>query len=138
MQLTTSPAPTSGYSGPVPPEIGGTAGAVGNSQAPASKLTSKERHAISETIWRRFGVEPVGPPPRDPQEFRAWKVEGQMRGTLNFLGIAKTLDEHAEEQGLEAIRRFPLCPQCAKDEIANEQYELLGEPPYQISVCRAH
>lgn len=106
--------------------------------AAARPLTPKERAAIAESIWRRSQFEPVAPEPLEPDARRAWRLDGQTRATLNFLGVAKTLDEHAEEQGVDAIRRFPLCPACAKDETANEACELIGAPPFQISVCRAH
>lgn len=105
---------------------------------PSRPLTPRERAAISEAIWRRFVFEPIGPEPLEYADRRAWRVEGLTRATLNFLSVSRTIDEHADAQGVEAIRRFPICAACAKDPAGNEACELLGEPPYQISVCQAH
>jgi hypothetical protein len=102
------------------------------------RLTPRERNAIMQRVWERLAFEPIGPEPEAPELRRAWRVEGQTRATLNFLGVARTLDEHAEEQGLEAIRRFPLCAACAKDEVANDDWVLRGDAPFQVSVCKAH
>lgn len=140
--ITTSPAPTSGYgdanglaaSSALP--IGVTS--AGNSQGPARRLTPREQAAIDQSILRRVTFEPTRLEPEGLDARRAWRVEGMTRATLNFLGISRTLDEHAEEQGLDAIRPFPICPACAKDETANEVLDLIGEPPYQVSVCRTH
>lgn len=105
---------------------------------PDRRLTPRERAAVGQAIWQRFVFEPAGPEPDAPDARRAWRVEGQLRASLNFLGVAKTLDEHADELGLEPIRRFPLCPACSKDERANEDWVLVDTPPLQISRCRAH
>src|SRR5689334_22273165 len=129
----TATAPTSGYVGTSDDRL-----APGTPPAPSRPLSSKERAAISETIWRRMCFESVTPEPTDFAAKRAWRVDGQVRASLNFLGVARTLDEHAAEQGFDPIRRFPVCPACAKDETANEQWTLVDEPPFQRSVCQAH
>lgn len=78
-----------------------------------AKLPRKERAALEELLWRGVAAEP-----------------------LRFLAAARTFDEHAAAG--EAIKAFPVCARCAMDPAANVDVAVLGEPPAQISVCRAH
>jgi hypothetical protein len=81
--------------------------------APA-KFSRRERSILEETLWR--GIE------RDP---------------VVFMGIARTLDEHAEisDKGLVP---FPVCARCGVDPEGNEEVVLEGPPDAAIARCRAH
>lgn len=83
--------------------------------AAAPKLTRRERLALEELLWRRVAADPI-----------------------DFLGVVKTVDEHAPQQGRDAIQPFPICAICAKDPAANVDVVLLGDPPHRLAVCRPH
>lgn len=102
-------------------------------------LTKRERAAVSELIWRKFVFDPVGPEPAEAGAVAAWRLEGHTRAALNFVGVSKTLEEHAAD-GDPAIQPFPMCPACAKDAQANQNWVLVPGPAdwQQWSLCRAH
>lgn len=104
---------------------------------PLAGLSRRERAALAELIWRRLTFDSVGEEPEDEAGRAAWRLEGQTRATLNFLGVSRTLDEHAKD-GEPAVQPFPLCAPCAKDEAANVSVVLHGDPPAALALCRAH
>ena len=76
----------------------------------APRLTKTERAACAQRLW-----------------------DGLCASPYVFLGLAKTLDEHAPE-GEPPVRQFPLCAVCAAQAAANEVVVLREG----LSVCAAH
>lgn len=79
------------------------------------RLGRPQRRAIEEMLWRR--------------------IAGSL---IDFLGVARTVDEHASQQGRAAVQPFPICAVCAKDPVANTAWTLTGAPPLQLATCLAH
>src|SRR3989304_1968248 len=76
----------------------------------APRLTKTERAALAQRLW-----------------------DGICASPYVFLGLAKTLDEHAPE-GEPAGRPFPLCAVCAREGAANGRIARGGG----LSICAAH
>lgn len=80
-------------------------------RAPYSR---RERGLLEETLWR-----------------------GIVRDPVVFLGLARTLDEHAEVSD-KGLVPFPVCARCGVDPEGNVDVVLDGPPEAARAYCRAH